>query len=197
MAEELIDIYDEKMNLLGTATREQAHREGLWHTSFHCWIVRRSPEGRPQVLLQIRGKTQNHPSLIDISSAGHLAAGETAHDGIKNIELELGLKVDFGKLVKLFTANHVFQKNNYINHEFNPTYLLEDSTPLPEYKLNPDWVDGVFIADVEDVLNLCQRPAPERTTQLCPSCRQHRPLRICSPYGPILCQSDGNHPALV
>lgn len=38
MAEELIDIYDEKMNLLGTATREQAHREGLWHTSFHCWI---------------------------------------------------------------------------------------------------------------------------------------------------------------
>ena len=109
MAEELIDIYDEKMNLLGTATREQAHREGLWHTSFHCWIVRRSPEGRPQVLLQIRGKTQNHPSLIDISSAGHLAAGETAHDGIKNIEQELGLKVDFGKLVKLFTANHVFQ----------------------------------------------------------------------------------------
>ena len=73
MAEELIDIYDEKMNLLGTATREQAHREGLWHTSFHCWIVRRSPEGRPQVLLQIRGKTQNHPSLIDISSAGHLS----------------------------------------------------------------------------------------------------------------------------
>ena len=46
MAEELIDIYDEKMNLLGTATREQAHREGLWHTSFHCWIVRRSPAGR-------------------------------------------------------------------------------------------------------------------------------------------------------
>ena len=154
MAEELIDIYDEKMNLLGTATREQVHREGLWHTSFHCWIVRRSPEGRPQVLLQIRGKTQNHPSLIDISSARHLAAGETAHDGIKNIEQELGLKVDFGKLVKLFTANHVFQKNNYINHEFNPTYLLEDSTPLTEYKLNPDWVDGVFIADVEDVLNL-------------------------------------------
>lgn len=49
MAEELIDIYDEKMNLLGTATREQAHREGLWHTSFHCWIVRRSPDTWPPV----------------------------------------------------------------------------------------------------------------------------------------------------
>ena len=154
MAEELIDIYDEKMNLLGQATRAQAHQEGLWHMSFHCWIVRRSPEGRPQVLLQIRGKNQNHPSLIDISSAGHLLSGETPHDGIKNIEKELGLKVDFSKLTKLFTANHVFQKNGYINHEFNPTYLLEDSTPITEYKLNPDMVDGVFIADVEDMLNL-------------------------------------------
>ena len=154
MTAELIDIYDEKMNLLGTATREQAHREGLWHTSFHCWLVRLSQDNRPQVLLQIRGKTQNHPSLIDISSAGHLSAGETSRDGIKNIEKELGLKIDFSKLVKLFTANHVYRKNDYINHEFNPTYLLEDTTPLTDYKLNPDLVDGIFIADVEDVLNL-------------------------------------------
>ena len=154
MAEEIIDVYDEKMHLLGQATRSQAHQEGLWHMSFHCWIVRRSPEGRPQVLLQGRGKTQNHPSLIDISAAGHLLSGETPHDGIKSIEQELGLKVDFAKLTKLFTANHVFQKDGYINHEFNPTYLLEDSTPLLDYKLNPDRVEGLFIADVEDMLNL-------------------------------------------
>lgn len=154
MAEEIIDVYDEKMHLLGQATRSQAHQEGLWHMSFHCWIVRRSPEGRPQVLLQVRGKTQNHPSLIDISAAGHLLSGETPHDGIKSIEQELGLKVDFAKLTKLFTTNHVFQKDGYINHEFNPTYLLEDSTPLLDYKLNPDRVEGLFIADVEDMLNL-------------------------------------------
>lgn len=154
MAEEIIDVYDEKMHLLGQATRSQAHQEGLWHMSFHCWIVRRSPEGRPQVLLQVRGKTQNHPSLIDISAAGHLLSRETPHDGIKSIEQELGLKVDFAKLTKLFTANHVFQKDGYINHEFNPTYLLEDSTPLLDYKLNPDRVEGLFIADVEDMLNL-------------------------------------------
>ena len=154
MAEEIIDVYDEKMHLLGQATRSQAHQEGLWHMSFHCWIVRRSPEGRPQVLLQVRGKTQNHPSLIDISAAGHLLSGETPHDGIKSIEQELGLKVDFAKLTKLFTANHVFQKDGYINHEFNPTYLLEDLTPLLDYKLNPDRVEGLFVADVEDMLNL-------------------------------------------
>ena len=39
MADELIDIYDSEMNLLGVAMKSQAHDEGLWHKVFHCWIV--------------------------------------------------------------------------------------------------------------------------------------------------------------
>ena len=42
MTEELIDIYDENMHPLGTAPIMQAHQEGLWHKSFHCWIVKRA-----------------------------------------------------------------------------------------------------------------------------------------------------------
>ncbi len=34
MADELIDIYDENMNFLGTAPKSQAHKEGLWHMIF-------------------------------------------------------------------------------------------------------------------------------------------------------------------
>ncbi len=155
MIDQLIDIYDEKMNHLGTATREQAHREGLWHKTFHCWIMQRSPEGRAQVLLQVRGRNQNHPSMIDISSAGHIAAGtDPKMNGIANIAKELGLHITAENLIKLFTDTHVFQKNNYINHEFTPTYLLESPVPLENYRLNPQEVEGVFVADVEDLLNL-------------------------------------------
>lgn len=46
MADELIDIFDENMNLLGTALKSQAHREGLWHKTFHCWLARKNDEGR-------------------------------------------------------------------------------------------------------------------------------------------------------
>lgn len=155
MTDKLIDIYDEKMNRLGTATREQAHREGLWHKTFHCWIMQKSPQGRVQVLLQVRGRNQNHPSLIDISSAGHIAAGaDPKTDGIANIAKELGLQVNPGQLIKLFTDTHVFQQADYINHEFTPTYLLESPVPLENYQLNPHEVEGVFVADVEDLLNL-------------------------------------------
>lgn len=61
MAEELIDIYDEKMTCSAQPHANRLTAKDLWHTSFHCWIVRRSPEGQPQVLLQIRGKTPESP----------------------------------------------------------------------------------------------------------------------------------------
>lgn len=34
MADELIDIFDEDMNQIGSAMKYQAHAEGLWHKIF-------------------------------------------------------------------------------------------------------------------------------------------------------------------
>lgn len=155
MAEEMIDIYDSNMNHLGVAPRSQVHQEGLWHKAFHCWIVKAASDGHHRVLLQLRSKSKaTHPSLLDISAAGHLHPGETPRDGIRKIEEELGLKVDFDKLTKLFTINHVYAHNDYINHEFNPTYLLESDKNLSELNMNPQEVDGVLEATVDDLLNL-------------------------------------------
>lgn len=154
MKDDIIDIYDENMNYLGTASRSQAHREGLWHKAFHCWIVKRSPDRDHKVWLQLRGVYANHPNLLDISAAGHLKSGETPKDGIKHIEEELGLKVDFDKLTKLFTETHVYISDQYINHEFNPTYLLETNKELSELKLAPGEVGGIFEVSVKDLYNL-------------------------------------------
>ena len=120
--DELIDIYDENMNHLGTAPRSQAHHEGLWHMTFHCWIVSRPDK----IWLQRRGEhVETHPNKLDISSAGHLLAGERPKDGIREIKEELGLDVDFNKLTKLFTGKKITERPGYINHEFTATYLLE------------------------------------------------------------------------
>ena len=49
--EELIDIYDENMNCIGTASKAQAHREGLWHKAFRCWVIKPEPQGKCKVWL--------------------------------------------------------------------------------------------------------------------------------------------------
>ena len=48
----------------------------------------------------------------------------------------------------------MYEKDGYINHEFNPTYLLETEKNLSELDLNPLEVDGVLEASVDDLKNL-------------------------------------------
>lgn len=154
MADELIDIFDEHMNFLGIVNKSQAHSEGLWHQAFHCWIVKRNNTGN-NIWLQLRSKhVGNHPGLLDISSAGHLKSGENAHSGIHKIEEELGLSIDFEKLTKLFTRKRIYDRENYHNREFNPTYLLETDKSLSDLTLRHEEVGAVFEADLDDLLNL-------------------------------------------
>lgn len=155
MADELIDIYDENMNKIGTAMKSQAHREGLWHMTFHCWIVKFSPDGDNKIWLQLRSKNKDSaPGQLDITAAGHLRAGETAKDGIREIKEELGVEVDFNRLSKLFTDTHVSRREGRINQEFTQTYLLEAVKSLSDLTPAPDEVDGVFEVSVKDMFNL-------------------------------------------
>ena len=151
MADELIDIYDENMNHLGTAMKSQAHREGLWHRAFHCWIV-----SGDKVWLQLRGKNKTlYPDLFDISAAGHLGAGEEAKTaGLREIKEELGLSAREDQLIKLFTYRLVEDTPDMKVREFCPTYLWEADKKLSDIEMQSEEVDGVFEAAVKDVVKL-------------------------------------------
>lgn len=38
---EMIDIFDENYTYIGCAEKSVAHKFGLWHQTFQCWIIRR------------------------------------------------------------------------------------------------------------------------------------------------------------
>lgn len=151
MADELVDIYDNDMNLLGTAMKSQAHREGLWHKAFHCWIV-----NGENVWLQLRGKDKKlYPNLLDISAAGHLGTGETAKmAGVREIEEELGLDVQEDDFVKLFTYRLVEDTKDMCIREFCPTYVLNSRWNLSDVVMQQEEVDGIFEADISQLLEL-------------------------------------------
>lgn len=160
MADEVIDIYDSEMNLLGTAMKSQAYREGLWHKAFHCWIV----DG-DKVWLQLRGKDKNlYPGLLDISAAGHLGTGETAKQaGVREIEEELGLTVREEDFTKLFTYRLVEDTPDMFVREFCPTYVLKSAWNLKDVIMQPDEVDGVFEARISDLIALFGGDEPSVT----------------------------------
>lgn len=64
MIDEIFDIYDEEMKKIGQASRQEAYSCGLWHQTFHCWIVSRT-EDSPQIVLQMRHREKElYPDMF-------------------------------------------------------------------------------------------------------------------------------------
>lgn len=151
MADELVDVYNENLELLGTAMKSETHRKGLWHRAIHCWIVRDQSPG--YVLFQKRGRDKTvYPNTLDISAAGHYRSGETASDGVREIIEELGLDVSFQRLVPLGIKIDVGLAGTHIVHEFCDVFLLEESREPRDYEVNHDEVEGLVEIAIPDGL---------------------------------------------
>src|SRR5689334_1784732 len=90
---ELVDIYDDNTQKVGTATRNEAHRSGRWHLNLHCWIVSR--DGGGSLLFQLRSREKpTFPGLLDSTVGAHYRSHQTLrgvlHEGVE----ELGLRID-------------------------------------------------------------------------------------------------------
>lgn len=114
--EEYIDILDQKGNQTGkTKLKSQAHKDGGLHKSAHIWII----NSQNKLLIQKRAPDNDcYQNTWDISSAGHLAAGEQSIDSaIREIDEELGLKLKKENLEYLFslTCNQITNKGTFIN----------------------------------------------------------------------------------
>ncbi|PWV90650.1 NUDIX domain-containing protein [Paenibacillus cellulosilyticus] len=158
MKAELFDIFDEGMNLIGQATRAEAHAKGYWHQTFHCWLTRREGEQR-FVQFQLRTATKDtNPSCYDITAAGHLSAGETVAQAVRELEEELGVAVPFEQLVPILRwqeedegeANGV----PYIDREFSHVFGLVWDEPLAAMRLQVDEVAGLYEAELSDMIAL-------------------------------------------
>src|ERR671911_1310116 len=93
--DEKVDILDSRGEKTGeVAWKSEAHRLGLWHRCFHCWIFSPGiPSGGPYLFVQRRAAGKDTwPNRLDVTAAGHLGAGEeTLAGGLRGIEEGLGL----------------------------------------------------------------------------------------------------------
>ncbi|GAA4859452.1 NUDIX domain-containing protein [Paenibacillus vulneris] len=168
---ETFDILDREMKLIGTATRRQVHEQGLWHQTFQCWILSKQ-EDEWFLLFQMRHPDKDtFPSLLDISCAGHLLAGEQVEDGVRELEEELGVQVEFKEL----HSCGIYQEEQLLDggktdREFCHVFVLKDDRPLHDYRLQEDEVTGLYRVRLSDVRRLShgQMDAPIRANGMEP-----------------------------
>ena len=152
---EHLDVFDETGAHRGALPRDEVHRDGWWHQVFHCQVVALR-DGVPHAVLQLRAADKKaFPNLLDVSSAGHLAAGERPVDGLRELDEELGLRPDPSELVKLGVRRLVDDSGEgTLNRELTHVYVLLDDRPLDGYVTAAGEVDGVFEAPIADLLAL-------------------------------------------
>jgi isopentenyldiphosphate isomerase len=162
--DELLDILDESGRPTGEVVpKSEVHRLGLWHRCFYCWICG-SDSGGPYLLLQRRAATKDTwPNYLDVTAAGHLAAGEETLDGLREVEEELGLRIEPERLVPLGTRRVEQEIPGGCDRELHEVFLVFDATPPGDLRLQKEEVEAVFRLDLDDVQALYETgSAPAR-----------------------------------
>jgi isopentenyldiphosphate isomerase len=154
--DELLDVLDD----LGRPTGEvvykgEAHRRGLIHRCFHCWIAGQDAAG-PYLLVQRRAAAKDTwPGCLDVTAAGHLQSGEEpVMGGLRELEEELGLRVDPGRLAPLGTRRIEQEIPQGCDREFHDVFLLLDGTPPQDLRLQEGEVEAVLRVGLGDVETL-------------------------------------------
>ena len=159
MSEEYFDIYDKDGNPTGEkASRNVAHKLGLWHRSVNVWLL----DGANRLLIQKRAPQKDtFPNRWDASCAGHVDAGEDpGQTAIRELEEELGLIAKPGDLEYLFTVkNSQHVPERYTDNEHSLVYLWRvDSTNLT-FSLQAEEVSEVTWTSISSLeLDLAENP---------------------------------------
>jgi 8-oxo-dGTP pyrophosphatase MutT (NUDIX family) len=153
---EHLDVFDEVGRHIGVKDRAAVHRDGDWHRVFHCLIVAERPGAGAVAVLQLRGATKAaFGGLLDLTAAGHLEAGESPLDGIRELEEELGIHVDPADLVALGTRRLIDESGEgRLNRELTHVFLLRDDRPLSDYSPAVVEVDGLLDVPIDGLLGV-------------------------------------------
>ncbi|KAH9608014.1 hypothetical protein KSS87_012513 [Heliosperma pusillum] len=132
--EEYLDILTNTGQFTGRSKpRGEVHRDGDYHRAVHVWIY---SESTNELLLQKRADCKDSwPGQWDISSAGHISAGDSSLISARrelHEELGVNLPEDAFELLFVFLQECVINDGKFINNEFNDVYLVTTIAPIPQ-----------------------------------------------------------------
>jgi isopentenyldiphosphate isomerase len=151
---EIVTIFDENMQRLGTKMRKDVHAQGYWHETFHCWFTRQDA-GKTYLLFQLRAlQKKDFPGLLDITAAGHLLAGEQIADGIREITEELGIALLYNDLQPVGIIKEQILLNDFLDKEFCHVYLYKYNGAIDSFILQAREVAGMLQIEINDFARL-------------------------------------------
>ncbi|KAL8137075.1 hypothetical protein V2J09_003076 [Rumex salicifolius] len=164
-SEELFDVLTKTGEKTGVSKpRGDVHRDGDYHRAVHVWIY---SESTHELLLQRRSDCKDSwPGMWDISSAGHISAGDSSLvSARRELEEELGvtLPMDAFELLFVFLQECVINDGTFINNEYNDVYLVTTLAPIPleAFTLQDSEVSAVKYIACDEYRELLSKEDPD------------------------------------
>jgi isopentenyldiphosphate isomerase len=145
--EEYFDTCDVRGHPTGLRKpRQLVHRDGDWHCCLHCWLAYYDPCHGPAVLFQRRAaRKDTWPGRLDTTVAGHLRAGESLAEAMREVSEEIGLELSLSQVEYLGLRINVDDPAPGLrDREFQHVYLYRLPLPLPQFTLQVDEVEALL-----------------------------------------------------
>ena len=157
---EWLDIVDETGNITGqTIEREAAHRQGIRHRTSHVWVLRNN-SGKTQVLLQKRSASKDSfPGCYDISSAGHIPAGdEFLGSALRELKEEIGIDAAPEELIycgqRKFEFRDRFHDQNFWDNQVSNIYALWRNLEASSLTVQKEELENVLWMDLDQCIEM-------------------------------------------
>ena len=151
---EILKIFDENYNQIGSESRDEVHKQGYWHEVFHCWVLQKQDE-EWLIYFQLRSKNKkDYPNQFDITAAGHLLANESIEDGIRELHEEIGLVVAFNELTSLGVIHYEMDNEHIKDYEFANVFIYKLQGTIEDFQLQTEELDGIFCGKLHDFIQL-------------------------------------------
>jgi isopentenyldiphosphate isomerase len=154
--DELFDVVDAGGASTGIVKRRgDVHRDGDWHRAIHVWVIGVDDAG-PYIVFQRRSLDKDTwPGELDCTVGGHLGAGESTEDAYREVEEEIGIRLDpanlrwIGRRVAINEAPGL-----HIDHEIQDVFFLRDDRDLLAFQPNPHELDSLVKLPLDSLLDL-------------------------------------------
>lgn len=151
---ELLDIYDEKGNYIGTEDRKIVHQKALWHKTVHCWLY--DKDGN--IYFQIR----KDEKTFYTTASGHVSASETLKRAFgREIKEEIGIDIDYEKAELIEVVNFKLDRENkdgtmFKDRAFANVFAYKINS-TPTFNLDPNEVIGIVKVNAKETLDLFKK----------------------------------------
>ena len=156
---EYLDIVDENAEPTGNVVeRSKIHKNGLLHRTSHVWLLRRR-NGRVQILLQLRSKDkESWAGCYDISSAGHIPAGDGfVESALRELQEELGIEASANELIhcgdRRFVFRYEYRGEEFTDNQISRVFALWRDIDECGITVQQSEVDSVLWMDFDECVH--------------------------------------------